>query len=171
MGILPTPATRPSLSTPRSVILGQDVVVHWSSNIGLQNVNSADQAWLGLFEKDACEDGQAPHDCYIAFQNIHANEPSGTVIFSQADYKVSGQYEVRYFKGSSRNSQGIVCGGIAGVPHETSVACVLQAATESETIEVLGQDIEGTEELSYTPGLEAVFGNGNRGRYHRTKLT
>jgi hypothetical protein len=169
--ILPTPATRPSLSTPRSVILGQDVVVHWSSNIGLQNVNSADQAWLGLFEKDACEDGQAPHDCYIAFQNIHANEPSGTVIFSQADYKVSGQYEVRYFKGSSRNSQGIVCGGIAGVPHETSVACMLQAATESETIEVLGQDIEGTEELSYTPGLEAVFGNGNRGRYHRTKLT
>lgn len=166
--ILPAPATRPSLSTPRSIVLGQDIVVHWSSNIGLQTVDSVDESWLGLYSKDACED---THNCFIAFQNIHAREATGTVIFSQTDYKVSGQYEVRYFKGDTRNGQGVVCGGAAGVAHETYVACNLQAATQSETIEVLGQDVEGVEELSYTPGLEAVFGNGNRGRYHRTKLT
>lgn len=166
--ILPAPATRPSLSTPRSIVLGQDIVVHWSSNIGLQSVDSVDESWLGLYSKDACED---TNNCFIAFQNIHAREATGTVIFSQADYKVSGQYEVRYFKGDTRNGQGVVCGGATGVAHETYVECNLQAATESETIEVLGQDVEGVEELSYTPGLEAVFGNGNRGRYHRTKLT
>jgi len=166
--IKPTPATQPRLSVPRSVILGQDVVVAWASNIGLQTNYSVDSSWLGLYPAGACAD---THDCYIAFQFIAANTQTGTVIFSQRDYKISGEYEVRYFDGASRNGQGVVCAGQAGVPSETYLNCGLRVKHTSERINVLGQDIDNTEDLSLTPGLEAVFGTGNRGRYHRTKLT
>jgi hypothetical protein len=166
--IKPTPVTQPSVSVPRSVILGQDIVVAWASNIGLQAVNSADNSWLGLYPAGACTD---THDCYVAFQFIAASTQTGTVIFSQHDYKISGEYEVRYFDGASRNGQGVVCGGQTGVPHETYLNCALRVKVTSDRINVLGQDIDNTEELSLSPGLEAVFGTGNRGRYHRTKLT
>jgi len=166
--ILPTPATKPTLSVPRSVILGQDIVVSWASNGGLQEVQSDGNSWLGLFSKDSCP---TTHDCYVSYQFISANAFTGTVIFSQSDYKFSGVFEVRHFKGTTRNGQGIVCRGQPGVPSETYVRCRLEAATTSEVITVAGQDIEQTEDLALRPGLEAVFGNGNRGRYHRTKLT
>jgi len=166
--IKPTPATQPSLSVPRSVILGQDIVVAWASNIGLQAIASSDNSWLGLYPAGACTD---THDCYVAFQFIAASQQTGTVIFSQHDYKISGEYEVRYFDGDSRNGQGVVCGGQPGVPSETYLNCALRVKHTSDRINVLGQDIDNTEELSLSPGLEAVFGTGNRGRYHRTKLT
>lgn len=166
--IKPTPATQPRLAVPRSVILGQDIVVAWASNIGLQTIDSADSSWLGLYPAGACAD---THDCYVAYQFIAASTQTGTVIFSQRDYKISGEYEVRYFDGASRNGQGVVCGGQPGVPSETYLNCALRVKHTSERINVLGQDIDNTEELSLTPGLEAVFGTGNRGRYHRTKLT
>merc|ERR1712127_796906 len=113
--ILPTPATQPSLSVPRSVILGQDIVVSWASNIGLQDVQSDVNSWLGLFQKGSCE---TTHDCWVAYQSIAARENTGTVIFSQKDYKFSGLLEVRYFKGSTRNGQGVVCRGQSNVPSE-----------------------------------------------------
>lgn len=184
--ILPTPATHPSVSAPRSIILGQDIVVSWASNVELStNRSSHPDSWLGLFVKDSCVD---THDCYIAWQSISANDYTGTVIFSQSNYKNSGEYEVRYFKGSihngaSQNSatypeglaretgSGVVCRGLSGVPSETYITCNLEMATQSETIYVMGSDIDETEDLSLRPGLEAVFGHGNRGRYHRTKLT
>jgi hypothetical protein len=210
--ILAAPATRPSLSAPRSVILGQDIVVSWASNIGLQTVESVSNAWVGLYEKDACTD---TNDCYLAYQFITPEELTGTTIFSQSDYKASGQYEVRYFKGDAVGSpmqntnlapltssqtrswtyrdetimdngvdtgyaphryaqhtdgQGVVCKGLPGSPSETYVQCTLSAAAVSEAITVAGQDIDETEDLSLTTGLEAVFGNGNRGRYHRTAM-
>jgi len=166
--ILPTPATMPSISAPRSLILGQDIVVSWASNIGLQERDSVTSSWLGLFEKDSCPD---THECHVAYQFISSGDESGTVIFSQSDYKNSGDYEVRYFKGDTRNGQGVVCRGQPGVPTETYMMCTLETAAISEGITVAGQDIDETEDLALRPGLEAVFGHGNRGRYHRTKLT
>jgi len=166
--ILQSPATRPSVAIPRSTILGQDIVVSWSSNIGFANVNSEASSWLGLYVKDSCKD---THTCYIAYQFIDARTETGTVIFSQKDYKNSGLYEVRYFSGGARNGQGIECKGLTGVPHETYIDCQLSAETVSEAVNVLGQDVDEIEDLSEIKGLEAVFGNGNRGRYHRTKLT
>jgi len=165
--ILPAPDTTPSLSAPRSVILGQDIVVSWASNIGLQHETSGVDSWLGLFNKDSC---LGTHDCYIAYQFISARESSGTVIFSQSDYKISGEYEVRYFKGSTRNGQGVVCRGQPEVPAETYVTCQLEAAATSETVAVAGQEVDQTEDLGIRPGLEAVFGNGNR-RVHHTRMT
>jgi hypothetical protein len=170
--ILPTPATMPKISVPRSVILGQDIVVSWASNIDLQTRLSQTNSWLGLFKKGDCSaDTENRHECYKAFQFITAHQNTGTVIFSQTDYKISGEYEIRYFVGDTRNGQGKVCRGQKGVPSETYVHCVLEAAATSETITVLGSDINDTEELKLRPGLEAVFGSGNRGRYHRTKLS
>ena len=158
----------PSISAPRSLILGQDIVVSWASNIGLQERDSVTSSWLGLFEKDSCPD---THECHVAYQFISSGDESGTVIFSQSDYKNSGDYEVRYFKGDTRNGQGVVCRGQPGVPTETYMMCTLETAAISEGITVAGQDIDETEDLALRPGLEAVFGHGNRGRYHRTKLT
>lgn len=164
--ILPPPDMTPSLSAPRSVILGQDVVVSWASNIGLQDVTSGVDSWLGLFKKDSCLD---THECWVAYQFISARELTGTVIFSSVDYKFSGEYEVRYFKGNTRNGQGMVCRGQPGVPSETYVTCQLEAAATSEVITVAGQEIDETEDISLRVGLEAVFGNGNR-RVHHTRV-
>jgi hypothetical protein len=184
--ILQTPATKPSVSIPRSIILGQDIVVSWSSNIGFSTVDSEASSWLGLFAKDTCTE---THDCYVAYQFIDARMETGTVIFSQKDYKNSGLYEVRYFSGATtsglprhadtaggtqrgaRNGQGVECKGLPGVPGETYINCQLTAEVVSEPVNVGGSDIDETEDLSLIQGLEAVFGNGNRGRYHRTKLT
>jgi len=166
--ILQTPATKPSVSIPRSIVLGQDIVVSWSSNIGFSSVNSDASSWLGLFAKDSCTD---THDCYVAYQFIDARTETGTVIFSQSSYKSSGLYEVRYFSGGARNGQGVECKGLPGVPGETYINCKLSAEVTSEPVNVGGSDIDETEDLSLITGLEAVFGNGNRGRYHRTKLT
>merc|ERR1711871_1917824 len=69
--IKPTPATQPRLSVPRSVILGQDIVVAWASNIGLQTTAAADSSWLGLYSAGACPQ---THDCYRAFQFISASQ-------------------------------------------------------------------------------------------------
>jgi len=171
--ILPPPATRPSLSVPRSVVLGQDVVVSWASNIALQDVMSDPNSWLGLFVRGDCSTDEMHdrHKCWKSYQFIAARQLTGTVVFSFKDYKISGEYEVRYFQGDSRNGQGKGCQGLQGVDTETYVTCQLVAAIVSEPIMVLGQDIDNHEQLGDTPGLEAVFGNGNRGRYHRTKLT
>jgi len=170
--ILPTPATKPKISVPRTVILGQDIVVSWASNIDLQTRLSQTNSWLGLYKKGDCSaDTENRHECYKAYQFITAHQNTGTVIFSQKDYKISGEYEIRYFVGDTRNGQGKVCRGQKGVPRETYVHCVLESAATSETVTVAGSDINDTEELKLRPGLEAVFGSGNRGRYHRTKLT
>jgi hypothetical protein len=170
--IISTPATHPAVTVPRSIILGQDMVVAWSSNVGYSSVQSEAQSWLGLFPKtNGVGDCPTTHDCYISYQFITARELTGTVIFSQAAYKNSGEYEIRYFSGGARNGQGYECTGITGVPSETYINCNLFAETVSDTIRVRGQDIDEIEDLSISPGLEAVFGNGNRGRYHRTKLT
>jgi hypothetical protein len=171
--ILPPPATKPSLSVPRSVVLGQDIVVSWASNIALQDVMSDPNSWLGLFVRGECstDDMHDRHKCWKAYQFIAARQLTGTVIFSFKDYKIAGEYEVRYFQGDTRNGQGEDCQGLQGVNTETYVTCQLEAAIVSEPIKVLGQDMDDTEQLGAFPGLEAVFGHGNRGRYHRQKLT
>jgi len=171
--ILPTPATKPAVSAPRSVILGQDIVVSWASNQGLSGDTSVTNSWIGLFPRGACKSGDptARNRCYSAAQFIADHRISGTVIFSQKDYKAAGEYEVRYFKGNSRNIQGEVCDGLIGVSHGSSVACGFVESATSESITILGQDISDTGNLGDRPGLEAVFGHGNQGRYHRKKLS
>jgi hypothetical protein len=170
--ILPTPATKPSLSVPRTVFMGQDIVVSWASNHGLQDISSKPNSWIGLFEAGACATGDHDlHTCWKAYQFIAARNQTGTVIFSQSEYMISGLYEVRYFDGDTRNGQGEQCNGLQNVNSETYVTCHLTPAATSETINVQGTYVENIEDVSTQPGLEAVFGSGGRGRYHRQKLT
>jgi hypothetical protein len=171
--ILPTDKATPSLSVQQSVIRGQDMIVSWNSNIGLKAQAAVPNSWLGLYKKGDCDEegSDVRHQCYKAFQFITASVSSGTVIFSQKDYQVSGEYEVRYFDGDSRNGQGQVCNGMGNVGHGAWVRCTLQAAARSSTIAVLTNDIGDTDNLRDRPGLEAVFGTSGstHGRFTHAK--
>jgi len=165
--ILPPPSTRPKLTVPRTVLLGQDIVVQWSSNVGLQTRVTPPNTWIGLYAAGECSDdsNDAPHQCYKSFQFLPTNVDSGTVIFSHADYRVAGDYDIRYFVGDSRSGQGEVCKGMTGVDHETYIHCVLNAAVTSSSIHIHGPDLRDMEDLEATPGMEVVFA-GNRGRFN-----
>lgn len=170
--ILPTASTKPAMSVPRNVYMGQDVVVAWASNIGLSSTSSVPNSWLGLYEMNACSSGYHDlHTCYLATQTINAYSAQGTVIFSQRDYKKAGWYEIRYFVGDTRNGQGDECNGMLHVNSETYVRCQLTPAAVSEPFQVVPSYVENVENVGSEPGLEAVFGSSGRGRYHRQKLT
>jgi hypothetical protein len=164
--ILPPPATQPKLTVPRTVLLGQDLIVHWDSNIDLQTRVTPSSTWIGLYGAGECnDDTEWRHKCYKAYQFLPVNEEKGVVRFSQADYKVGGDYDVRYFVGDSRNGQGEICKGLVGVEHETYIQCMLTPAITSSSIHIHGPDMRDMEDLESQPGMEVVFA-GNRGRFN-----
>jgi len=164
--ILPPPDTQPRLTVPRTVILGQDIVIHWEANIGLQTRVAPPNTWVGLYAAGDCsEENEWRHQCYKAFQFLDTQVESGTVRFSLADYKIAGEYDVRYFAGDTRNGQGEICKGLVGVEHETYVQCVLNPSVTSSTIHIHGPDLRDLEDLESQPGMEVVFA-GNRGRFN-----
>lgn len=164
--IMDPPAMTPRLTVPRTVMLGQDVIIHWQANIGLQARTAPAGTWIGIYEKDAClAEDEWRHKCYKAFQFVGANEESGTVRFSQSDYKVGGEYDVRFFEGDSRNGQGEICRGLTGISGDTYVACMLEPKVTSSSIHIHGPDMRDLEDLDSQPGLEVVFA-GNRGRFN-----
>jgi len=164
--ILPPPSMTPQLTAPRTVILGQDIVINWQANIGLQDRLAPAGTWIGLFAKGDCTGlDEWRHQCYKAYQFVGAETESGTVRFSQADYKVGGEYDVRYFVGDSRNGQGEICRGLTGVPGDTYVACMLDPKVTSSPIHIHGPDMRDLEDLDSQVGLEVVFA-GNRGRFN-----
>jgi len=155
----------PQLTIPRTVLLGQDIVVAWETNHGLRTRNSKANSWIGLYSHDDCLDSEYQHECYKAFQFVEANVDSGTVIFSQKDYKIAGDFDVRYFVGDTRNGQGRKCAGMTSVDHETYVQCRLVPAVTSSSIHIHGTDMRELEDMDAQPGLEVVFA-GNRGRFN-----
>jgi len=164
--ILPPTATTPELTVPRTVMLGQDVVISWKANIGLQERVAPAGTWIGIYSAGDCTDGtEWRHTCYKAFQFVEANQESGTVRFSQSDYKVAGNFDVRYFEGDSRNAHGSLCKGLTGVPGETYVSCMFEPAITSSQIHIHGPDMRDLEDLDSQSGLEVVFA-GNRGRFN-----
>merc|ERR1711935_377718 len=203
--ILQATATRPSMSTPRSVLMGTDIVVSWESTINLQTKMQSQNSWIGLYKKGSCmgsywkhgdewthsdnedirnsisntqiehtdpnvrpvgsyiESNQ--HECFVAMHFIEGGVQSGVVRFSQHEYKIGDSFNVRFFQGDSRNGQGRICRGIAGVPSETAVDCVLEAALISDDIEVF-VDSAKLDHLNDIPGMEVVF-NDQRARFQR----
>jgi len=163
--ILPPPATRAKLTVPRTVMLGQDIIIRWESNIDLQTRVTPPNTWIGLYPAGGCEEeNEWRHQCYVTFSFIEAGVESGTVRFSQSEYKNAGEYDVRYFVGDSRNGQGEICKGLTGVEHETYVQCMLSPTVTSSSIHIHGPDIRDMEDLDM-PGMEVVFA-GNRGRFN-----
>jgi hypothetical protein len=102
------------------------------------------------------------HECYVSYRFIQSGVESGSVTFSQADYKVAGVYDVRFFQGDSRNEQGRVCKGILNAPHGTYIQCSLEAALIRSPIEIIG-DRSKMDDLAIIPGMEMHF-DGNSGR-------
>jgi hypothetical protein len=54
--ILPRSATGATLMVHKTVQLGHDIQVDWSSNKGLSSQDMIGETWVGLFDKDACLD-------------------------------------------------------------------------------------------------------------------
>jgi hypothetical protein len=52
--ILPKSATRPSMSVPRSALLGQDLVISWESTVNLQTRPQTQNSWIGLYRNGTC---------------------------------------------------------------------------------------------------------------------
>jgi len=52
--ILPPTATKPSMSVPRSVLMGGDIVVSWESTVQLQTKIQSQNSWIGLYKKGSC---------------------------------------------------------------------------------------------------------------------
>lgn len=109
--ILPADATTPSVSVPRSLLRGTDIVVSWESTVNLQTMLQSRNSWIGLYVEGSCMGGNDKHiqvnqhECYIASQFIESGVQSGVVRFSQADYKTAGKFNVRFFQGDTRSMQ------------------------------------------------------------------
>jgi len=54
--ILPRPDTSATLRVHMTVQLGHDILVDWSSNIGLSSQDMIGETWVGLYDKGACVD-------------------------------------------------------------------------------------------------------------------
>jgi hypothetical protein len=52
--ILPKSATKPSMSIPRSALLGQDLVISWESTVNLQTRPQTQNSWIGLYRNGTC---------------------------------------------------------------------------------------------------------------------
>jgi len=99
-----------------------------------------------------------PHECWVAYQFIKGGVGSGTVRFSQKDYKYAGSFDVRFFEGDTRNSQGRICKGMVNVNHESYVQCNLETTLVSSAIEVYAHT-DMLDDLNVIPGMEVFFDN------------
>ena len=175
--ILPQLERGPQLRVPRSVLLGHDIVVNWQSNIDLQSRLSVPNRWIGLFNAGECiSSTEGRHECYKSFKVIGKGPESGTVSFSQSDYKVAGEYDIRYFVGEAgrysthRDAFGPgseICKGLTGVDYgRPYVQCLLEhrsAPVTSSSISVADASISDLG-LDNIPGIEVQFDNSRARR-------
>jgi len=133
----------PQIRTAPYINLGMRIIVHYNVTDGQDgrgtygpgmNVSHSAQDWIGLYKKGSCMgDGDSSmretfptdhihnlhsrHQCYLHWQYIPYDEPSGRVIFDFDFIKTAGEYDVRYFYGDNPTvlgnfrwrGQGYVC--------------------------------------------------------------
>jgi hypothetical protein len=158
-------ATLPSLSIATTILLGNQIVVDWTSNIGYQDKLAAANSWIGLYKAGECPEGtEWQHRCYLGAKSIVAGTQSGQVSFTFDEYKTAGEFDVRYFSGDTFDGQGARCRGLVNSPHETYVHCVLEAVVTSSPFTVTTK-MKQMQDLSAINGLEVVFEGSNRGRF------
>merc|ERR1719321_1839544 len=106
----------PRFDVDATVGYGEDIVVRWHANKGLEARYSHAKDWVGLYRKGECteespfrEYGQyekpmvvttkhrSIHECYLAWVDLEDATMNGIARFRVADYKTSGEFEVRYF--------------------------------------------------------------------------
>lgn len=165
--ILPKTYSGPSLTVPRAVLNGHNINVKWSATNGLHPHASEALSWIGLFKVGECPNGSGEFQnrCHLASQTLNDGiSGDGTISFSPADYKLTtGPYEVRYFEGTSRDKQGMVCKGAPNNQRDTYMYCILESNFNSSPIMVYS-GIEKMDDETNLPGLEFVF-RGHKSRH------
>jgi hypothetical protein len=129
----------PRLEVSPAVAVGSDIVVKWWPDIYSTRV-SHQYDWVGLFRKGECADESVTqsnniHRCYLGWRYTKPNLLHGEARFRLSEYKVAGEYEVRYFYGSSTDGQGYRCVTL-GDTASTYKHCILSARKVSATISV-----------------------------------
>jgi hypothetical protein len=149
----------PVLYPPESVMLGVDIVVSWDASTDQMKYTTQKGAWIGLYKKGECsvDVAEGRHDCYLAFHMLPEGSSSGTVRFTQAQYRNAGEYDVRFMRGDTTNRQGRVCKGITKSPAGVYLYCMVEAAAISDTITVYG-NAATLEDMDSVPGLENIIG-------------
>lgn len=147
----------PALEVPDAVALGADIVVIWNASTPLMYRDSQPGAWIGLYKAGDCDDGvgEGRHECFLANRALPPGIPAGVVRFTQAEYKVAGEYDVRYMRGDTTNNQGRSCTGLTKSNAGTYLYCMFQAAAKSSTIEVFGR-VEQHNDLASVAGIEHI---------------
>jgi len=149
--------------------IGEDILVQWASNSGLEPTDGAHQDWIGIYRKGECSepawwsgDSLSPgsesapadrHHCHLQVFYLQQGLAQGELRFQMQE---AGEYEVRFFQGNSRNGQGYVCRKLAGLESgdEGFQHCVLEAAAVSEVVTVVGTAMPTM--FGSIPGLENV---------------
>jgi hypothetical protein len=169
----------PMFEVDLTVGLGEDIVVRWHANHGLEERYSHSKDWIGLYRKGECSEENAfkqygeyetplpvitkhnsIHECYLGWVNLEDGKLSGVARFPVSSYKSVGEYEVRYFLGDSRHGQGYVCRGMRKRAGQVAyLHCVLEAAATSSTITVAPNSAEAQSDnpsdIGKVPGLES----------------
>jgi len=161
--ILPPTVEGPSLTVPRTIPLGADIVVQWHSNIGYSSRASSPGTWVGLYRYGECADHTVNkaqlHTCYLGFAFVEPNVVTGEVRFSVEDYQLAGLFEARYFRGDSLNSQGQACRGFDdGQGSDMHMECIYEAAYSSTKIQVVhgvtSIELAGVYDYNYIHGIK-----------------
>ena len=76
--------------------------------------------------------------------------------FKQEEYLTAGEFEVRYFRGDTRNRQGLECKGLMGTTSGVYLKCKLVAATISNPVHIMAGMETREDFIPGVPGLEHV---------------
>lgn len=149
-------ATAPVFSLPQSILLGVDLVATWAASSELEVRVASEGSWIGLYKVGQCnEDNEWKHRCYVAFRDLAPGSSGGDIRFSFADYQTAGKFELRYFRGDSRNGQGQECKGLTGTTAGVYLQCKLVAAATSDPVHIM-PSIETQHDFASVAGLEHV---------------
>lgn len=159
----------PMLEVNEIVSLGNPLSVTWVPDARNPNRLSHEFDWIGLYRKGDCIDQNEGsevhppadleesetnhvHQCYLTWEYLTPGLSSGTTTFAWETYKVSGEYEFRYFYGDSRDGQGYKCGLQPGTTGY-SAHCVLRAKAISPSVTVVKSG--PSESMDGVPGIES----------------
>jgi hypothetical protein len=149
--------TAPVVLLPQSILLGVDLVVKWKASNEMESRETSPGAWIGLYKAGECdEDNEWQHRCHLAFRSLPSGTAEGEVRFQQQDYMVAGEYEVRYFRGDTRNRQGFECKGLSGTTSGVYLKCGLVSAAISDKVYIVAGMETREDFIPGVPGLEHV---------------
>jgi hypothetical protein len=133
--IMAPTATRPNMNVPRTVLLGQDIVVHWSSTINLQTKLQSQNSWVGLYLNGTC----LPSVYGKEWRDQQHTDFRNQILNTQAESPVSG----------------IMSEYVEHEPHECWVAQqFIQGGVEHGTVRFRQQDYKngGTYQVRFFQG-------------------